>query len=216
MLPSPTPGTLTTPLNTCRQILDPWYQPIPNIMVITFTLAMIETTGLLASTANLFRLRPTADWTRDLFKSEFKIGNQERIHRLTASDAVDHGSHHVGVVTPPPPLPLLFSEHNCTCSRPQARLRRGRQTGCIIAVPTASAKTAIVRLSLVSTMPLAMLPTTWPPVNLRTPERIIVSPPYVTPPPDEFTLTKLAALLSPSALATTTSLPSTITTVTAC
>jgi hypothetical protein len=76
--------------------------PIPDITVITLTLAMLEKTGLLASTTDKFRLRPTAEWTFDLFKAEFKMGNQERIRRLTASDAGYHGAHNVNIVTPQP------------------------------------------------------------------------------------------------------------------
>jgi hypothetical protein len=77
--------------------------PIPDLTVITLTLAMLEKTGLLATTTDKFRLRPTTEWTLALFKAEFKRGNQERIRRLTASDAGFHGAHHaVNVVTPPP------------------------------------------------------------------------------------------------------------------
>jgi hypothetical protein len=78
--------------------------PIPDLTVITLTLAMIEKTGLLASTTEKFRLRPSADWTLALFKAEFKLGNQERVRRLTASDAGFHGAHHASVITPPPPV----------------------------------------------------------------------------------------------------------------
>ena len=64
---------------------------------------MIEKTGLLASTTDKFRSRPTAEWTLDeLFKTELKLGNQERIRRLTASDAGYHGAHNAILVTPPP------------------------------------------------------------------------------------------------------------------
>lgn len=76
--------------------------PIPDLTVITLTLAMIEKTGLLVTTTEKFRLRPTAEWTLPLFKTEFKLGNQERIRRLTASDAGYHGAHTASVVTPPP------------------------------------------------------------------------------------------------------------------
>lgn len=76
--------------------------PIPDLTVITLTLAMIEKTGLLTTTTEKFRLRPTSEWTLGLFKAEFKLGNQERIRRLTASDAGFHGAHHTSVVTPPP------------------------------------------------------------------------------------------------------------------
>jgi hypothetical protein len=62
--------------------------PIPDITIITLTLAMIEKTGLLASTTEKFRLRPIDEWTVPLFKLfEFQLGNKERLRRLTAGDA---------------------------------------------------------------------------------------------------------------------------------
>lgn len=75
--------------------------PIPEITIVTLTLAMIETTGLLATTTEKFRLRPTSDWTIALFKSEFLLGNKERVRRLTAGAAGFHGAHHA--TTPPTP-----------------------------------------------------------------------------------------------------------------
>ena len=49
---------------------------------------MIEKTGLLASTTEKFRLRPTRRMDAlALFKSEFQLGNKERVRRLTAGDA---------------------------------------------------------------------------------------------------------------------------------
>ena len=72
--------------------------PIPDLTVITLTLAMLEKTGLLATATDTFRLRPTSEWTLALFKAEFKLGNQERMRRLTASDAGYHGSHQASVV----------------------------------------------------------------------------------------------------------------------
>lgn len=83
--------------------------PLADITVITLTLAMIEKTGLLASTTEKFRLRPPAEWTLALFKTEFQLGNKERIRRLTANDAGFHGALNAtgGVppdtaITPPP------------------------------------------------------------------------------------------------------------------
>jgi hypothetical protein len=76
--------------------------PIPNVTVITLTLAMLEKTGLLATTTEKFRLRPVGEWTLDLFKTEFKLGNQERVRRLTAGDAGFHGAHHTSISTPVP------------------------------------------------------------------------------------------------------------------
>ncbi len=60
---------------------------------------MLEKTGFLATTTDKYLLRLTSEWTLALFKTEFKLGNQERIHRLTASDAGFHGAHHASVVT---------------------------------------------------------------------------------------------------------------------
>ena len=82
--------------------------PIPDITIITLTLAMIEKTGLLATTTEKFRLRPTTDWTVALFKTEFQLGNRERVRRLTAGDAGFHGAHNATVTTPSPPaVPAL-------------------------------------------------------------------------------------------------------------
>ena len=69
--------------------------PIPDITVVTLPLAMIEKTGLLATTTEKFRLRPVNEWTSiALFKREFQLGNnKERIRRLTAEDAGYHGAH---------------------------------------------------------------------------------------------------------------------------
>lgn len=77
--------------------------PIADITVITLTLTMIEKTGLLASTTEKFRLRPLPEWTMALFKSEFQLGNKERIRRLTAGDAGFHGANHAA--TPPTTAP---------------------------------------------------------------------------------------------------------------
>lgn len=108
-------AALSTPWNFDDPIEDLWANlaniqrvatlgglPIPDLTVITLTLAMIEKTGLLATTTEKFRLRPTTEWTLVLFKAEFKLGNQERIRRLTASDGGFHGAHHASVITPPP------------------------------------------------------------------------------------------------------------------
>ena len=77
--------------------------PIPNITVITLTFAMLGKTGLLATTTEKFRLRPLDEWTLDLFKAEFKLGNQECVRKLTtAGDAGYHGAHNANLTTPPP------------------------------------------------------------------------------------------------------------------
>ena len=75
--------------------------PIPDITVITLTLNMIEKTGLLATTTEKFRLRPVTEWTLPLFKAEFKLGNQERLRKLTAGSAGFHGAHNATSVPHP-------------------------------------------------------------------------------------------------------------------
>ncbi len=81
--------------------------PIPEITIVTLTLAMIEKTGLLATTTEKFRLRPSADWTITLLKSEFQLGNKERLRRLTAGDAGFHGAHHAAPLASTPPAPAV-------------------------------------------------------------------------------------------------------------
>ena len=82
--------------------------PLADVTVITLTLTMIEKTGLLASTTEKFRLRPPAEWTLALFKTEFQLGNKERMRRLTAGDAGFNGALNATGVpaatdnTPPP------------------------------------------------------------------------------------------------------------------
>ena len=99
--------------------------PIPDITVITpLTLAMIEATGLLATTTEKFRLRPVAEWSVATFKADFIMGNKERIRRLTAGEAGYHGAHNAvtpaptllptaaaAAVTPTPPLPPPAARH---------------------------------------------------------------------------------------------------------
>ena len=78
--------------------------PIADVTIITLTLAMIEKTGLLATTTEKFRLRPLAEWTIALFKSEFVLGKKERIRRLTAGDGAGfHGAHNA-ISTPAVPI----------------------------------------------------------------------------------------------------------------
>ena len=75
------------------------------ITIITLTLAMIEKTGLLATTTEKFRLRPVTEWTVALFKADFILGNKERIRRLTAGDAGFHGAHNASITATPAPPP---------------------------------------------------------------------------------------------------------------
>ena len=124
MLPHVTPeelernrAALSEPWNLDEPIEDLWakianiqrvatlgHVPIPDITVITLTLAMLEKTGLLATTTEKFRLRPIDEWSLNGFKAEFKLGNQERVRKLTAGDAGYHGAHQTSLQTPLPPV----------------------------------------------------------------------------------------------------------------
>lgn len=108
-------AALSEPWNLDEPIEDLWAKianiqrvatlgqvPIPDITVITLTLAMIEKTGMLATTTEKFRLRPIDEWSLDVFKAEFKRGNQERVRKLTAGDAGYHGAHQASLQTPLP------------------------------------------------------------------------------------------------------------------
>ena len=77
--------------------------PITDITAITLTLAMLEKTGLLASTTEKFRLRPITEWTFAIFRAEFELGNQERLRKLTAGAAGFHGAHNALLTSSPHP-----------------------------------------------------------------------------------------------------------------
>ena len=76
--------------------------PLTDVTIITLTLAMIEKTGLLATTTEKFRLRPVAEWTLDNFHAEFELGNRERVRKLTAGAAGFHGGAHNATTVPHP------------------------------------------------------------------------------------------------------------------
>ena len=90
--------------------------PITDVTAITLTLAMIEKTGLLATTTEKFRLRPSADWTMEIFRADFKLGNQERIRKLTAGSAGYHGAHNVSTVPHPLATPIATSSTSIPAS----------------------------------------------------------------------------------------------------
>jgi hypothetical protein len=79
--------------------------PVTDVTVITLTLSMIEKTGLLATTTEKFRLRPLDEWTLATFKTDFQLGNKERLRRLTAGDAGFHDAHQA-VRTPAPGITI--------------------------------------------------------------------------------------------------------------
>ena len=131
-------AALSEPWNLDEPIEDLWAKianiqrvaalgqiPIPNITVITLTLAMLEKTGLLATTTEKFRLRPLDEWTLDLFKAEFKLGNQERVRKLTAGAAGYHGAHNANLTTPPPSAAVCrYNTSDRATARPRFRRRR--------------------------------------------------------------------------------------------
>ena len=77
-----------------RRVAELGKVPIPEITILTLTLAMIEQTGLLATTTEKFRLRPINEWTLDAFQADFELGNRERVRKLSAGAAGFHGAHH--------------------------------------------------------------------------------------------------------------------------
>jgi hypothetical protein len=81
--------------------------PIAEITIITLTMAMIEKTGLLATTTEKFRLRPITEWTVALFKADSILGNKERILRPTV---VCHQFSHTDAST--------GDGHCCCCCHP--------------------------------------------------------------------------------------------------
>ena len=96
--------------------------PIPDITIITLTLAMIEKTGLLSTATEEFRLRPITEWLVAIFKADFILGNKERIRRLTAGDAGFHGAH-TAVSTPTPPVTTIAAVGITPTAAPPAAAR---------------------------------------------------------------------------------------------
>jgi hypothetical protein len=101
----PSPGTLWAKIANIQRVAEFGDVPIADVTIITLTLAMIEKTGLLATTTEKFRLRPLTEWSLAAFKSDFVLGNKERIRRLTAGDAGFHGANNA-ISTPPPATPV--------------------------------------------------------------------------------------------------------------
>lgn len=93
---------LWSKISNIQRIATLGHVPIPDITIITLTLAMIEKTGLLSTTTEKFRLRPVDEWTFAVFKAEFHLGNKERIRRLTAGDAGFHRAHSAAAIVTPP------------------------------------------------------------------------------------------------------------------
>jgi hypothetical protein len=66
---------------------------ISEVTTITILLATFETSGLLGSTTNKFRLRDTSERTLAVFKDEVNYGKKKRIRKLTTGAAGYHGAH---------------------------------------------------------------------------------------------------------------------------
>ena len=123
---------LWTKIANIQRVAQLGQVPIPDLTVITLTLAMIEKTGLLATTTEKFRLRPTTEWTLALFKADFKLGNQERIRKLTAGDAGFHGAHHTTTVPHPCANPITPSASSAPPPAPSAAAASATPTGVAV------------------------------------------------------------------------------------
>jgi hypothetical protein len=96
---------LSTPWNPDRPIEDLWASvdticciaedgkaPMTEVSTISLLLYMFETSGLLSSTTEKFRLSEPSTWTLEQFKQEINHGNAERLCRLTTGVAGYHGA----------------------------------------------------------------------------------------------------------------------------
>lgn len=134
-------SALSEPRNFDNPIEDLWskianvqciavlgHVPISDITIITLTLAMIEKTGLLATTTEKFCLRLIEDWSITSFTTEFQLGNKERIRKLTAGDVGYHGAHTAAApVTTPLPLTETATAAVTPITTPPAAARHGRR-----------------------------------------------------------------------------------------
>ena len=96
---------LSTPWNPDRPIEDLWASvdairriaedgkaPITEVSTISLLLDMFETSGLLSTTTEKFRLSEPSQWTLAQFKKEINRGNAERLRRLTTGPPGYHGA----------------------------------------------------------------------------------------------------------------------------
>lgn len=83
-----------------RRVASEGHAAISDLTTINLLLTMFETSGLLATTTEKFRLRPTDEWTMPTFTTDVTLGNQERIRKLTAGAAGYHGAHAATAGTP--------------------------------------------------------------------------------------------------------------------
>jgi len=102
-----------------RRVASAGQSPIDDISAINILLTMFEKSGLLATTTEKFRLRPTNEWTIPVFTADVTLGNKERVRKLTAGTAGYHGAHAATTglpgapsalaTTTPPPIASPFT-----------------------------------------------------------------------------------------------------------
>jgi hypothetical protein len=85
---------------------------ITDVAGITLTLAMFEKSGLLSTTTQAWRVKPTLNWTWALFKTDFTlVANTKRIRQTTAAAAgYYHGANGATAIITPgkaPPAPEI-------------------------------------------------------------------------------------------------------------
>jgi hypothetical protein len=80
-------------VNNVLRLARNGHPDIAEVTTITILLARFETSRLLGSTTEKFRLRDTSEWTLADFKDEVNRGNKDCIHKLTTGTAGYHGTH---------------------------------------------------------------------------------------------------------------------------
>jgi len=79
-------------VDTLRRIADDGKAPITEVTTISLLLNMFETSGLLSSTTEKFRLSEPSTWTLEQCKQQINRGNAKRLCRLTTGIAGYHGA----------------------------------------------------------------------------------------------------------------------------
>ena len=79
-------------VDTIRRIAEDGFAPITEVTTISLLLDMFETSGLLSSTTEKYRLSEPSSWSLVQFKKDITRGNAERIRRLTTGSSGYHGA----------------------------------------------------------------------------------------------------------------------------
>ena len=114
-----------------RRVASAGQSPIDDISAINILLTMFEKSGLLATTTEKFRLRPTDEWTIPVFTADVTLGNKERVRKLTAGTAGYHGVHAATTGLPGAPSALAATTpppSYCLSRHPPSRFGRQVQT----------------------------------------------------------------------------------------